>query len=86
LPITRPDLNERAIQRLIERLRNGRMFSMTGAGLPSSGPIPMGFSRVLPSHLLTGPPSSSFWSDAMIQPMGKGRCIATGFTPTRSTG
>lgn len=33
MAISRPDLNERAMQRLIESLRAGRMFSMTGAGL-----------------------------------------------------
>lgn len=33
MPISRPDLNERAMQQLIDSLRTGRMFSMTGAGL-----------------------------------------------------
>lgn len=41
MPITRADLNERAIQRLIERLRTGRMFSMTGAGLSAWAGYPV---------------------------------------------
>ena len=41
MPITRVDLNERAIQRLIERMRSQRMFSMTGAGLSAWAGYPV---------------------------------------------
>lgn len=41
MAISRPDLNERAMQRLIESLRTGRMFSMTGAGLSSWAGYPV---------------------------------------------
>jgi hypothetical protein len=41
LPITRADLNERAMQRLIERMRTRRMFSMTGAGLSAWAGYPL---------------------------------------------
>jgi hypothetical protein len=41
LAISRPDLNERAMQRLIESLRTGRMFSITGARLFSWAGYPV---------------------------------------------
>lgn len=41
MPITRADLNERAMQRLIERLRTRRVFSMTGAGLSAWAGYPV---------------------------------------------
>jgi hypothetical protein len=39
--ISRPELNERAMRRLIESLHTGRMFSMTGAGLSSWAGYPL---------------------------------------------
>lgn len=41
MAISRPELNERAMRRLIESLRTGRMFSMTGAGLSSWAGYPL---------------------------------------------
>ena len=41
MAITRPDLNERATQRVIDALRTSRMFSMTGAGLSSWAGYPV---------------------------------------------
>ena len=41
MPITRADLNQRAMQRLIERMRTRRMFSMTGAGLSAWAGYPL---------------------------------------------
>lgn len=41
MPISRPELNERAILRLIQSLRSGRVFSMTGAGLSAWAGYPL---------------------------------------------
>jgi hypothetical protein len=41
LPISRPELNEQAILRLVQSLRSRRMFSMTGAGLSSWAGYPV---------------------------------------------
>lgn len=41
MPISRPELNEQAILRLVESLRSCRMFSMTGAGLSAWAGYPL---------------------------------------------
>jgi hypothetical protein len=41
LPISRPELNEQAILRLVQSLRSRRMFSMTGAGLSAWAGYPV---------------------------------------------
>lgn len=41
MPITRPELNEQAMLRLVESLRSRRMFSMTGAGLSAWAGYPL---------------------------------------------